>query len=55
MGITQIMPQSGLQLLIIVGATFLLAGVYTGLGEFMLFLGISAWVIYNLLNFGRQF
>lgn len=55
MAVTQIMPQSGLQLLIVVGAAFLMAGIRPDLGMFLLFLGVGMWAVYNLFNIGRQF
>lgn len=55
MAITQIVPQSGVQLLMIIGAAFLMAGVQPNLGMMLLMLGVVTWAIYNLFNFGRQF
>lgn len=55
MSIANIMPQSGVQLLIVVGAAFLMAGVQPELGMNLLFLGVGAWVIYNVFNIRRQF
>lgn len=50
-----VIPKSGVQLIIIVGAAFLMAGVHPQLGMNLLLLGVGVWAIYNLLNFGRQF
>lgn len=55
MAVGSIQPQSGTQLLILVGAVFLILDIYTGLGEILLALGVGAWLIYNLFNIGRQF
>lgn len=53
--VTSIQPNSGVQLLIIVGAAFLLVGVQPQLGMNLLMLGVGAWLIYNIINLGRQF
>lgn len=55
MSIANVKPKSGVQLLIIVGAVFLFAGVRPDLGMNLLLLGVGAWLIYNILNLGRQF
>lgn len=55
MSLTQMKPQSGIQLLIIVGAAFLMSGVQTSLGMKLLILGVGMWAIYNIINLGRQF
>lgn len=55
MATTQIIPQSGVQLVMIIGAAFLMAGVHPELGMNLLMLGVVVWGIYNLLNLGRQF
>lgn len=54
MSFTKIMPQSGVQLIIVVGAAFLMAGVHPSLGMGLLSLGVGAWGVYNLLNLKRQ-
>jgi hypothetical protein len=51
----QVVPDSGLQLLIVVGAAFLIFGVRPDLGMMLLMLGVGAWLVYNLFNIGRQF
>lgn len=55
MAVSSIKPQSGVQLIIILGAAFLLAGVHPTIGMNMLILGIAVWLIYNFFNFRRQF
>lgn len=55
MSVANIKPQSGVQLLIIIGAAFLMVNVQPQLGMFLLLLGVGAWIIYNILNIGRQF
>lgn len=55
MSIANIIPQSGVQLIIVVGAAFIMAGIRPELGQTLLFLGIAVWMIYNLFNFRRQF
>ena len=55
MSIAQFAPDSGLQLLILVGAAFIMAGVRPDLGTQLLMLGVAAWVVYNIFNIGRQF
>jgi len=55
MSISNLQPQSGVQLLIIIGAVFLFAGVHPDVGLNLLIIGVGAWGIYNLLNLGRQF
>jgi hypothetical protein len=52
---TAVVPQSGVQLLMIIGAAFVMGNVNPSLGYQLLGLGVGAWVIYNLLNLGRQF
>jgi hypothetical protein len=53
--VTSLKPDSGLQLLIVLGAGFLAAGIRPDVGMLMLMLGIGAWVFYNIVNAGRQF
>jgi hypothetical protein len=48
-------PDSGIQLLIILGAMFLFANVRTDLGMFLLVIGVAAWAMYNIANLNRQF
>lgn len=55
MSIANVTPQSGVQLLIVVGAAFLMAGVRPSLGMKLLGLGVVVWGIYNVINLGRQF
>lgn len=55
MSLAQIAPKSGVQLLMILGAAFLMAGVRPSLGMNLLLLGVGTWVIYNIFNIGRQF
>ena len=55
MSISNIQPNSGVQLLIIIGAAFLFAGVHPEIGMNLLIIGVGAWGIYNILNIGRQF
>jgi hypothetical protein len=55
MSIANLVPDSGIQLLIVVGAMFLMAGVRPDLGENLLILGVVAWALYNVINIGRQF
>jgi len=55
MSISNLQPQSGVQLLIIIGAAFLFAGIHSQIGRNLLILGVGAWLVYNLLNIGRQF
>jgi hypothetical protein len=55
MSIANVKPDSGLQLLILLGAGFLAAGIQPNIGMLMLGLGIGAWLIYNIANIGRQF
>lgn len=55
MSIANVMPDSGIQLLIVVGAAFLMAGVHSSLGMNLLLLGVGAWAVYNVINIGRQF
>ena len=54
MSISNLQPQSGVQLLIIIGAAFLFAGIHSQVGLNLLILGVGAWLVYNLLNIGRQ-
>lgn len=55
MSISNLQPQSGAQLLIIIGAAFLFVGIHSQVGLNLLILGVGAWLVYNLLNIGRQF
>ena len=55
MSVANLSPDSGLQLLIILGAGFLAAGIHPNIGMMMLGLGIGAWLFYNIMNAGRQF
>lgn len=55
MSVTNFKPDSGLQLLIVLGAGFLAAGIRPDVGMLMLMLGIGAWLFYNIVNAGRQF
>lgn len=55
MAAAQIIPQSGVQLLMIIGAGFLMAGVQPDLGMMLLMLGVGTWGLYNVINLGRQF
>lgn len=55
MSVANIKPDSGLQLLIIIGAAFLAMGIHPNIGMMLLALGVGAWIIYNLANIGRQF
>lgn len=55
MSTTTIQPDSGVQLLMILGAAFLILGVRPDLGMMLLGLGVVGWIIYNLFNIGRQF
>ncbi|WMT10357.1 hypothetical protein NP511_22595 (plasmid) [Natrinema thermotolerans] len=52
---TSIKPQSGIQLIIIIGAGFLFVGTMPNLGMMLLTLGVGFWVLYNIINIGRQF
>lgn len=47
-------PDSGIQLLMILGAVFILAS-RPDLGMMLLSLGIGGWLVYNALNIPRQF
>lgn len=55
MSTTTIKPDSGLQLLIMIGAGFIAMGIRPDIGMMLLVLGVSAWIIYNIPNIGRQF
>lgn len=55
MSVANIIPQSGVQLIIVIGAAFLMAGVRPSLGMNLLALGIIVWGIYNVINLARQF
>lgn len=55
MSTTTIKPQSGIQLVIIIGAAFLMMGTMPDLGLFLLMLGVGFWAVYNFINIGRQF
>ncbi len=55
MSLANVQPQSGVQLLIVVGAAFVLVGVQPEVGLNLLFLGVGAWIIYNVINLSRQF
>jgi hypothetical protein len=55
MSVTSFKPESGLQLLIVLGAGFLAADIRPDVGMLMLMLGIGAWLFYNIMNAGRQF
>lgn len=50
-----IRPDSGIQLLIIIGAMFIFASVRPDLGMMLLVLGVGAWALYNVANLTRQF
>jgi hypothetical protein len=50
-----IRPDSGIQLLIIIGAMFVFASVRPDLGMLLLTLGVGAWALYNVANLSRQF
>jgi hypothetical protein len=52
---TTLKPDSGIQLLIILGAMFLFAGIKSSLGMLLLTLGVGAWALYNVANLSRQF
>ena len=54
MSMATIQPQSGVQLIILIGAVFILAAIQP-LGTYLLVLGVGMWLIYNILNLGRQF
>lgn len=55
MSVPPLRPQSGIQLLIVIGAVFLIIGTRPDLGLLLLFLGVGAWFLYNLANIPRQF
>jgi hypothetical protein len=55
MSVSSIQPDSGLQLLIIVGSVFLILGTRPDLGMLLLMLGVGMWLVYNLVNIPRQF
>lgn len=48
-------PDSGIQLMIMVGAAFVLIGIRPDLGIGMLMLGVFFWLVYNVINVTRQF
>jgi hypothetical protein len=48
-------PDSGIQLLIILGAMFVFTSVRPDLGMTLLTLGVGAWALYNIANLTRQF
>lgn len=50
-----IRPDSGIQLLIIIGAMFIFVNVRPALGMMLLVLGVGAWALYNVANLTRQF
>lgn len=50
-----IRPDSGIQLLIIIGAMFIFTSVRPELGMMLLVLGVGAWALYNVANLTRQF
>jgi len=50
-----IKPDSGIQLLIILGAMFVFTSVRPQLGMTLLTLGVVAWALYNIANLTRQF
>lgn len=50
-----IRPDSGIQLLIIIGAMFVFTSVRPELGMMLLTLGVGAWALYNVANLSRQF
>lgn len=52
--LTKIMPKSGIQLLMIIGAVFIM-GAQPDLGFVLLTLGVGMWLFYNLVNIPRQF
>lgn len=54
MSIANVMPQSGIQLLMILGVVLIL-GTRRDLGMTLLMLGVGGWLIYNLANIPRQF
>jgi hypothetical protein len=46
-------PDSGIQLIIILGAMFV--PIRPDLGMTLLTLGIGTWALYNIVNLSRQF
>lgn len=52
--VVPIVPKSGIQVLIIVGAALMITATAPDLGVGLLLLGVAAWFIYNLLNLPRQ-
>lgn len=50
-----IQPNSGIQLLIIIGAMFIFTSIRPDLGMMLLVLGVGAWALYNVANLSRQF
>lgn len=49
-----IVPDSGIQLLMLIGAAFIITATRPDLGMTLLMLGVGAWLFYNLLSISRQ-
>lgn len=47
-------PDSGIQLLIILGAMFVFTSIRPELGMLLLTLGVGAWMLYNIVNLAQQ-
>lgn len=47
------LPDSGIQLILLVGAAFVLLSVNPSFGYTMIFIALAAWGIYNVLNIAR--
>lgn len=54
MAITTLRPQSGIQLVMILGVVLMVTTTAPELGVKMLILAIGMWLVYNLFNIGRQ-
>lgn len=52
--VVPLVPQSGIQVIIIVGAALMITATAPDIGVGLLALGVVAWLIYNLLNLPRQ-